>query len=891
MHLIHLRQLRGWLVRLFGIFQRARREREFAEELESHLAFHIEDSLRAGVSPEEARRQALIKLGGVTLTQERYREQRGLPMLETLWQDLRFGLRMLRKNSGFTAVAVLTLALGIGANTAIFSVVNALVLNPLPYPDAWRLMWVTSAFRGNEIIGTDLYLTVQAQSRTFEHLAAYVASTITLTEQGEPERINSVKATASVFSTLGVTPHLGRAFTPEEDIPGAPRVIVLSHEYWQRRFGGNPSAIGQSLTFGKEQWTVIGVMPPGFRFLPEKRIGGRVDVLMPFAMDVQRELGAGGRSRIIEGGVFGRLRAEVSREQAQAELSLIFQRYTQVHPEMPPGMEVRVKPLAERLVGHLRRGLLVLFGSVGLVLLIACANVANLLLARAGGRQKELAIRAAMGAGRKRLIRQMLTESLMLSVLGGVAGLLLALWGVKALVAFTPENFLLFKLSSIDAIVLGFTFFATLLTGIVAGLIPALQASRIDLNESLKDGARSTSFFRRKSTAPALVVGELALTLVVLIGAGLLVRSFARMRAVDPGYNADHLLTMIISPSVARYPFGSAQRKQFNQALLARLSDLPGVQAVANSHALPLADDGIINKARLTVEGGPPVAAEQKPVAETHDISPEYFRALGMKLRAGRSFTEQDTENTPRVIVINESLAQRLYAGADPVGQRVRIERDKTEATIVGVVADVKWYGVEAEPPAAVYHSFFQDQGAEGMRWAIRTTGDPLALLPAVRQQVRELEPDHAIYQVTTMEQGLAESYAPRHFQTWLFGLFAAVALALAAVGLYGVISYAVSRRTHEIGIRVALGAQSRDVLLIVIRQGMSLALTGVAIGLAAALWLTRLMKGLLFGVRPADPLTFGVIALLLLGIALLACYVPARRATKVDPVIALRCD
>ena len=804
-------------------------------------------------------------------------------------QDLRFGVRMLLKHKGFTFIAVLTLALGIGANTAIFSVVNALVFNPLPYPQSQRLMWVTSAFRGNELIGADMYLTFQAQSRTFEHLAGYVAGTMTLMGQEEPERINSVWATASVFSTLGVKPRLGRAFTLEEDRPDAPQVVVLNHDYWQQRFGGDPAVVGQPKMFGKEQWTVIGVMPPGFRFLPESRIGGRVDVLMPFALDVQRESGAGGRSRIIEGGVFGRLRSGVSRDQAQAELSLIFQRYTQSQPQMPPGMEVRVTPLAERLVGHLRRGLLVLFGLVGLVLLIACANVANLLLARASVRQKELAIRAAVGAGRKRLIRQMLTESLMLSVLGGVAGLLLALWGVKALVAFTPENFLLFKVSSIDATALGFTFFATLLTGAVAGLIPALQASRIDLNESLKDGARSANFFSRKSTAPALVAAELALTLVVLIGAGLLIKSFVLMRAVDPGYNPENLLTMEISPSLAKYPYGSPQRKQFNQALLTRLGALPGVQAVANSHALPLSDDGIINKARLTVEGGLPVPDEQKPLAETHAVSPDYFRALGMKLLAGRGFTEQDTGNTPRVVVINQTLAQRLFAGEDPLGKRLRIERDKTDVAIIGVVADVKRYGVEAESLAEVYQSFFQHKGAEGQRWAIRTAGDPLALTSAVRQQVRELEPDHAIDQVTTMEQSLAESYAPRRFQTWLFGLFAAVALALAAVGVYGVISYSVSRRTHEIGVRMALGARPRDVLLLVVRQGMSLALIGVAVGVAAAYGLTRLMTSLLFNVRATDPATFAVISLLLMGIAFLAAYLPARRATKVDPLAALR--
>jgi putative ABC transport system permease protein len=801
-------------------------------------------------------------------------------MLETLFQDLRFGLRMLRKNPGFSLIAILTLALGIGANTAIFSVVNALVLNPLPYPEPQRLMWVTNVFRGNELIGADMLLDYQAQAQAFEHLAGFEAGTNTLEVEGQPERINLVRATASLFPTLGVAPRLGRAFTAKEDRPGAPRVAVLSHEYWQRRFDGRPSIVGQSLPFGKEKWTVIGVMPPGFRFLPERRVGGKVDVWTPLAL---------GPEPVILENVIGRLKPGVSREQAQSELGNFLRHYEKLPPPMKAEMQARVTPLAEKLVGYLRRGLLVLFSVVGLVLLIACANVANLLLARASVRQREMAIRVVLGAGRGRLIRQMLTESLMLSVLGGLAGLLLALWGVKALVASAPENFLLLKLSRVDNTALGFTFFATLLTGIVAGLVPALQASRIDLNENLKDGARRPGFFKRKSVAPALVIGELALTLVVLIGAGLLVKSFARLRAADPGYNPENLLTMAVAIDPAKYPFGSAQRKQFNQALLARLSALPGVQAVANSHTLPLSDDGIINKARLTVVGSPPLPTEQKPMAETLSISPDYFRALGMKLRVGRGFTEQDTEKTSPVVVINETLAHRLFAGADPLGKRVRIEPGAAEATIIGVVADAKRYGMEAEALAEVYHSFFQHKGAEETRWAIRTTGDPPALTSVVRQQVRELEADHQIYQVTTMEQSLAESYAPRRFQLWLFGLFAAVALALATIGVYGLISYSVSRRTHEIGVRLALGAQTRDVLLLVVRQGMALALIGVALGLATALALTRWMESLLFGVRPTDPLTFGVIALILLGVALLACYVPARRATKVDPMIALR--
>lgn len=858
-----------------------RKDAELDAEIQNHLDEAICDRIARGETPEDARFNAQREFGNVGLVKEVTREMWGWSWLEALGQDLRFGVRMLRKQPGFTLIAILTIALGIGANTAIFSVVNALVFNPLPYPAPQRLMWVTNDFRGNELIWGNVYVNFQAHARTFEYLAAFHAMTLTLTGEGGEERINRVAVTASMFPTLGVSPWLGRAFTPEEERPGAAPVVLLHYDYWQRRFGGNPSVVGQEVLFGKQRRTVLGVMPPGFRFLPERRVGGKVDILTPLGI-------YGEELMSLENDVIGRLNPDVTPAQAQMELDLLLQPEIQAHPEMT-GLKARVTPLADKLVGYLRRGLLVLFGAVGLVLLIACANVANLLLARASARQKELAIRAAAGAGRTRLIRQLLTESLLLAVLGGLAGLLLARWGVKALVASTPENMQLLKLSSIDNTVLGFTFLATLLTGVIAGLIPAWQASRVDLNEHLKDGARSASFFRRKSTAPALVIGELALTLVVLIGAGLLVKSFASMRAVDPGYNPKNLLTMVAVINFAKYPFNSPQRKQFNQALLKRLSALPGVQAVGNSNTLPLSDDGIIGKSRLTVEGAPPLRDELKPRAEGHQVSPDYFRALGMRVRAGRGFTEQDTENTPTVIVINETLARRLFAGEDPIGKHLRLESDKVDATIVGVVADVKRYGLETESQAEFYRSFFQDKGASGSTWILRTTGDPLTLLPAVRQQVRELEADSRLAQVMTMEQLLAESSAPRRFQTWLFGIFAAVALALAAIGVYGVISYSVSHRTHEIGIRMALGAKARDVMWLVVRQGMACALIGIAVGLMAAYGLTRLMKTLLFNVTATDPATFVAISCLLIGIALLAAWLPARRATKVDPLIALR--
>jgi putative ABC transport system permease protein len=488
----------------------------------------------------------------------------------------------------------------------------------------------------------------------------------------------------------------------------------------------------------------------------------------------------------------------------------------------------------------------------------------------------------------------MLTESLLLSVLGGAAGLLLALWSVKALTAFTPENLLVLKLSSIDKTVLVFTFIATLLTGVVVGLIPALQATRLDLNESLKDGVRGAIFLNRNSArrvSPALVVGEMALTLVVLIGAGLLVKSFARMLAVDPGYNPENLLTMNVWISWDKYPGNSAQRKRFNQQLISRLSALPGAQAVAYSQTLPLSDNGIIGKRRLTVVGSPPVPDEQKPLAEVHSVSPDYFRAMQMKLHAGHSFTGLDTENTPHVIVINETLARRLFPGEDPIGKRIRDDGGKTDLTIAGVVADVKQYGLETESQAAFYRSSLQNTGYPGGLWVIRAAGDPLKMLPAVQREIKAIEPDFRLFHVMTMEQLLADSYAPRRFQTWLFGLFAAVALVIATVGIYGVISYAVSQRTHEIGIRMAMGAQESDVLRMVVSQGMRLALIGVAMGLAAALALTRVMKNLLFNVSATDPATFALIALLLVLVALIASYIPARRATKVDPMVALRSE
>jgi predicted permease len=861
---------RRFLHRFRSLFRKGGLEREMERELRFHLEMEAEKNIRRGMNEEEARLAAQRSFGGIEQTKEAYRDLVRFRWIEDLWQDLRYGARMLGKNPGFTAIAVLALALGIGANTAIFSVVNALLLRPLPYYDPQRLVWVTEDFWSREggwageYAGAIDYILWQAESKSFDHLAAFYPGDIYLTGRGEPERLDSVWATANLFPALGVAPQLGRTFTPEEDRPGSAPVAVLSHSFWQRRFGGDPAVIGQWLRLDRESRQVIGVMPPGFKFIQ------KADVLLPRAINVQRELArnvGGSRYSIgdADGGIIGRLKSRVSIEQARSELDSILHRGKQANPKGSYGDRAIVTPLGERLVGHLRRGLLVLFGAVAFILLIACANVANLMLARARGRQKEMAIRAALGAGRGRLVRLMLTESLLLSICGGVAGLLLALLGVKALAPLTPDNLAHLKESSIDGAALGFTFLASLLTGIVAGIFPALQASQIDLNESLKEGARGAAFSKRKSArrvSPALVIGELALTLVLLAGAGLLIKSFLRVRAVELGYNPENVLTMLIPLSSGRYP--PAQRRGFCQDLLTRIKSLPGVKVAAIGPLPPERIGGV-----------------------DHPVSVDYFRAMGMPLRAGRGFTEQDNENAPPVVVINETMARRRFAGEDPVGKRITyVFKPRIYGTIVGVVADVKRYGLE--PGSDEYHSVLQS-AVWDINLVVRTAGDPLKLAPAVRQQVRAIDANMPVEDVMSMEQRLAESVAPRRFQMLLFGAFAAVALVLAGVGVYGVISHSVSRRTHEIGIRMALGARPRDVLAMIIRQGMSLALLGVAIGLAAAFALARVMASFLFNVKATDPVTFAGISLLLLGVAFLAAYFPARRATRVDPMVALK--
>jgi putative ABC transport system permease protein len=878
-----MRLLRNLFRRVRGLVRAETIHREIDEEARFHIEMRIDENIRCGMSPEEAGRDAERRFGNLTRMKERGYEVRGGRWLEILWLDLRFGTRMLLKNPSFALIAVLTLALGIGANTAVFSVVNTVLLNPVPYYEPQRLVAVMEAQEGR-VFGSahgNSYLFWRAQSQAFEHLIAYNRGGFDLTGRGEPERLESLNITANVFPGLGLAPQLGRAFTPEEDRPEAAPVVLLSHALWQRRFGGDPAIIGTALTLGGQNRTVIGIMPPESRSLLRLE---RTDVWLPLAINMKEERQLRDLGLI----VIGRLKPGFTAEQADAEVNLIMRRLVLATPGTIMNTEARATLLSKKLAGDLRQGLLALFGAVALVLLIACANVANLLLGRAAMRQREMAIRAALGAGRGRLVRQMLTESLLLSLLGGAAGLLLAVLGVKVWTALTSFGLRSISESSIDGTVLGFTFLAALLTGLAAGLVPALQSSQIDLNEALKEGARKSVVRRRwlGRVSPALVIGEVALALVVLIGAGLLINSYLRVLAVDPGYDPKNLLALRIQIDKARYPAGSPQIQvqAFYRDVITRVKAIPGVKAVAVADGAGVPFTGSMCRILFSIDGRPPAPAEQRPQVVCTFISPNFFSAMGMRLRAGRNFTEQDDENAPRVMIINEALARRYFPGEDPLGKRILFEPPRT---IVGVVGDVKRFGLEAEAPPEFYSPYPQRRfhGA-GMFLAVRTAGDPLNFAAAVRQQIHELDPTAV---VRIEEQQLAETLAPRRFQMLLFGVFAAVALTLASVGVYGVLAYSVSRRTHEIGIRMALGARPQDVLLLIVRQGMTLALVGVIIGLAVASAVTRVLKGLLFDLSVTDPPTFSLIAALLLGIAFLACYFPARRATKVDPMIALR--
>jgi putative ABC transport system permease protein len=880
-----LRRLRSAAARLAGLPAREARDRELAEELATHLEMQVEENLRAGMSPAEARRRALVKLGGATQAREECRRRRGFPVLEDLWQDLRFGARTLRKSPGFTLVAVLTLALGVGANSAIFSVVNAVLLRPLPYKDPDRLVMVWEKGNPDEFpinsVSAANFIDWREQSRVFEGMSVLGRASFNLTGAGEPLRVDGRRVSANLFRLLGVEPQLGRAFLPEEDDPGAGRVVILSHGLWQRRFGADPSVVGRPVNMNGHSYTVVGVMSPQFQF-PSRQD----ELWVPIAFAPKEAASRGNNSYE----VLGRLKQGVTLGQAQAEMNAIASRLKRQYPDVVKSDATVVVSLHEQTVGDIKTALLVLLGAVGFVLLVACANVANLLLARAAVRRKEVALRVALGAGRMRLMRQFLTESVLLAALGGALGLLLALWGLSVLKAFVPESLAEVKNVALDARLLGFTAAVSLVTGLVFGLAPAAQASRLDLNEMLKEGGRDSSSGRGGDRLRGLlVVAEVAVSLVLLIGAGLLVNSFVRLRSLDPGFSPENLLTMSVMLPQQKYP-DHARRVAFFSELTSRVEALPGVRAAAVTNWIPLTLQG--DTFGVSVEGRPDPGPDKRPDVVTRVVSQDYFDAMGIRLLRGRKFDERtDRADSRPVAVVSETMARRLWPGEDPIGKRVQPGEPDPNGWIevVGVAGDVRQFDLAAEPRLQMYLPYAQFEWFVPRQLVVKTDGEPAGLAAAVRKTVWELDRDQPVSDVRTMEEVLSGSVARQRFSTLLLGVFAALALLLAAVGIYGVMSYAVAQRTREIGIRIALGAQAGSVLRLMVGQGLKLAAAGVALGLVGALLLTRLMSSLLFGVSATDPATLVCISVVLVGVALLASYIPARRAAKVDPLVALR--
>ena len=806
--------------------------------------------------------------------------------MQTLLQDMRYGARILLKSPGFTAIAVITLALGIGANTAIFSVVNAVLLRPLPYPDPAALVRIyeketDTAIRSERLeVAPANFLDWQRQSRTLVGIAAWGQEEQALASQDLADPVVAAFVSYNFFSVLGVRPLWGRVFTPEEDKPDHDEFALLGYGLWQRRFGGDPNIVGQRVNLDGSQYAVVGIMPAGFQY-PRG-----AEIWTPLSLNANQTKMR--EAHFLQ--VIARRRPDASLPQVRAEMETIAGSLARQYPETNKNWTVNVVPLLEDEVGQVRTTMLLLMSAVGLVLLIACANVSSLLIARGATRRAEVTIRSALGASRWRIVRQLLTESAMLAGLGGGLGLLLALWGTEALLALSPSDIPRMQTVSVDLRALGFTTAVTVLAGLIFGAVPALQAARINLQESLKEGGRSASGApAQKRIFGALVVSEIALALIVLVGAGLLLNSFLRLLRVDIGVQTSNLLTVEVNLPSARYSGKDwrAQRLNFYGEVIERIRELPGVESVGAIDSLPLSGDQRVWTFR---KEGQNLAPSERPVSGFQIATTDYFRAMGMQIRRGRAFAESDRAGSQQVAIVNESFARQFYTNEDPLGQRIII-RDRPEASeIVGVVNDIRHFGPDKAPGPEMYVPYNQ-LVAGAVPLVIRTKSEPEALIGAVRKEIQYVDREVAIGKVRTMTQMMSATLAERRFALLLLGAFAAVALALAAIGIYGVMAYAVTQRTREIGIRIALGAQTGDVLRLVIKQGLSLALIGVVIGLFGAFALTRLMKDLLFGLSATDPPTFIMIALLLTFSMLLACWIPARRAMKVDPMVVLHCE
>jgi putative ABC transport system permease protein len=809
--------------------------------------------------------------------------------METLWQDLRYGLRMLARKPGFTVIAVMTLALGIGANTAIFSVVDAVMLQRLPYQKPEELMLVRHVDKAkgtkSESVGYADFQDWKAENRVFEDLATFKQWGFALAVGNDLEQVPAATVSSNFFQVLGVRPVKGRTFLPEEEKRQSEKVVLVSHALWQRVFGGDQELIGRQVKLGNQLFTVVGIMPPDFKFpfgTERAEIWATNAILSSGMMDYRG-------ARNIQ--VVARLKPGVSWQAAQTEMTGIAGRLEQENPGTNRDLGVLLVGVQDELTREVRTTLWMLFGAVTFVMLIACANVANLLLARAVSRHKEMAIRAALGAGAWRIVRQLLTESLLLSLTGGAVGLLLAAWGIDLLLALSPQNLPRVNAIGINGPVLGFTLVISMVTGVFFGLLPALKVAQPDLNEALKGGSKaSASGVGRNWLRSALIVGELALAVILLAGAGLLINSFIRLNRVELGFTPENVLAAELNLSANKYPKGE-NRVAFLQLLQEQVKSLPGVRSVSFTSTLPFSGGGVTSSFKIKGREWP--ANEKMPMVGTCTVMPDYFDTMGIPLLHGRQFTESDDKSRPGAAIINDAFARQFFPNDNPLGQSVTslANRDKdspAEFEVVGVIANVRGLALDKEPRPEIYTPYRQTPWTFG-QVVMRTENDALTLASTVRRQIKSLDPGQTVPSVNTVENLIASSVKPQRFNLLLLSIFAATGLMLAFVGVYGVMSYHVADSTREIGVRMALGAQTADVLKLVLRQGARLTLFGVVIGLAGAFGLTRLMVGFLYGVKPADPLTFVAVSVLLVFVAALACYFPARRATKVDPMVALR--
>ena len=884
-----MRTFRAWLSRLASTSDRNKRDLELADEIESHVRMHTEENLGRGLTAEEARREALIRLGGVEQTKEIYRERRSLPMIETLLQDLRFGARMLRKNLGFTVVAVLTLALSIGANTAIFSVIDAVLLRPLPYKNSGQLVSIAANNIQRGISGLPVSFTkmtcVREQTRALESVGAYYPLNASLTTRGVPEQVSAARATDGFFDVLGVVPAEGRGFLPEEDREGGADVAILSDGFWHSHFGASPGLIGQTILLNGKSVTVVGVLAANFHFpfaQPEP------DVWLPRVFEPVALTPAMIRSGASYLAVFARLRPGESLAQCQAELGAISEAYAKDFPGYvdASNYSLELVSLKESLVGPLRVTLLLLLSAVGFVLLIGCTNIASMLLARSTTRQKEIAIRQALGASPPRLIRQLLTESVLLSALGGVFGVALAAGGLRLLRLLPPGTLPRIEEVSLDAGVLIFSLILCVVTGVAFGLVPSLLASHRDVNEILKESGRGSNEGRKsRSSRAALVMVEVAVAVVLVSSAGLLLKSFGNLMHVDPGFSPSNVTTFLMTLPKSRYP-QPTQQAEFYRRLVESVQSLPGVESAGVSSFLPLA--GALRYVYFCPEGTVCQGLGKDPVIAVRQISPDYLQTMRIPLLRGRTFNAQDIAGVKPVVIINQTVAQKYFPAQDAIGKHLANSRDKIQMEIVGIVGDVKFTGLNTPYIPEMYMPQLQNPAAT-MTLVVRSTSNPQPLIAAVRQKTAEIDPDLPFSNVASMNEVVSASVAQPRLTTQFTGFFAALALLLTAVGVYGVLAYSVTQRIHEMGIRMALGASRSEILKMVVGQGMRLVAFGLILGLVVSLAATRLLATLLFGTSARDPLTFAAVTLLLLVVALFAAYIPARRASLVDPIVALR--